>query len=43
MVLRVAQPVEDEVIRALRVFVSGDFGQADVILIVDAGEANFAG
>jgi hypothetical protein len=27
----VAQPVEDQVIRAFRVFVAGDVGQADVI------------
>ena len=39
----VAQPIEDQVVRALRVFVAGDVGQADVILVVDAGEADFAG
>lgn len=39
----VAQPVGDQIVRALRVFVAGDVGQADVILVVDAGEADFAG
>ena len=39
----VAEPVGDQVVRALRVFVAGDVGQADVILVVDAGEADFAG
>jgi hypothetical protein len=39
----VSEPVGDQVVRALRVFVAGDVGQADVILVVDAGEADFAG
>ena len=39
----VSEPVGDQVVRALWVFVAGDVGQADVILVVDAGEANFAG
>ena len=39
----VAQPVGDQIVRALRVFVAGDVGQADGILVVDAGEADFAG
>ena len=39
----VAQPVADQVVAGVRVFVAGDVGQADVILVVDAGEADFAG
>ena len=39
----VSEPVGDQVVRALRVFVAGDVGQADVILVVDTGEADFAG
>ena|GEM_PF-1185112 len=39
----VAEPNADEVVAGVRVFVAGDVGQADVILVVDAGEANFAG
>jgi hypothetical protein len=39
----IAQPVEDQVIGALRILVAGDVGQADIILVVDAGESNFAG
>ena len=39
----VAEPVADEVVTGVRVFVAGDVGQADVILVVDAGEANFTG
>ena len=39
----VAQPVGDQIVRALRVFVAGDVGQADGILVVDAGEVDFAG
>ena len=39
----VAQPVGDQIVRALRVFVAGDVGQADGILVVDPGEADFAG
>ena len=39
----VSEPVGDQVVRALRVFVAGDVGQVDVILVVDAGEADFAG
>jgi hypothetical protein len=39
----IAQPVEDQVIGALRILVAGDVGQADIILVVDAGETNFAG
>ena len=39
----VAQPVADQVVAGICVFVAGDVGQADVILVIDAGEANFAG
>ncbi len=39
----VSEPVGDQVVRALRVFVAGDVGQADVILVIDAGETDFAG
>ena len=39
----VAQPVADQVVAGVRVFVAGDVGQADGILVVDAGEADFAG
>lgn len=39
----VAQPVEDEVVSALGVFVSGDVGEADLIVPLDSGEADFAG
>ena len=38
----VAQPVADQVITGICVFVAGDVGQADVILVVDASEADFA-
>jgi hypothetical protein len=39
----VSEPVGDQVVRALRVFVASDIGQADIILIVDPGEADFTG
>jgi hypothetical protein len=39
----VAKPVADQAIAGLRVFIAGDVGQADIILVVHAGEANFAG
>ena len=39
----VAQPVEDEVVSALGVFVSGDVGEADIIVPLDAGDTDFTG
>jgi len=39
----VAQPVADQVVTGIRVFVAVDVGEADVILVVDTGEADFAG
>ena len=39
----VAQPVEDEVVSALWIFVSGDVGEADVVVPLDSGDADFAG
>ncbi len=39
----VTQPVANQVVAGVRVFVAGDVGQADVILVVDAGETDFAG
>ena len=38
----VAQPVADQVVTGIRVFVAVDVGEADVILVVDTGEADFA-
>jgi hypothetical protein len=39
----VTQPVADQIVAGVRVFVAGNVGQTDVILVVDAGEADFAG
>ena len=39
----IAQPIGDQVVRAFYVFVAGNVGQADVILVVHTGEADFAG
>ena len=39
----VAQPVANQVVAGIRVLVAGDVSQTDVILVVDAGEADFAG
>ena len=39
----VAQPVKDEVVSALRILVSGDVGEADVVVPFGAGDADFAG
>jgi hypothetical protein len=39
----VAQPVADQVVGVNGFLVAGDVGQADVILVVDAGESDFAG
>ena len=39
----VAQPVKDEVVSALRILVSGDICEADVVVPFDAGDADFAG
>ena len=39
----VAQPVADQVVAGVCVFVAGDVGQADVILVIHASEADFAG
>jgi hypothetical protein len=39
----VSEPVGDQVVAGVRVFVAGNIGQADIILIVDPGEADFTG
>lgn len=39
----VAQPIADQVVAGVRVLVAGDVGQADVILVVDPGEAHCPG
>ena len=38
----VAKPVANEIVAGLRIFVASNVGQADVILVVDTGEADFA-
>jgi len=39
--ISVVQPVADQIVTGIRVFVAGDVGEADVILLVDDGEADF--
>ena len=39
----VAQPVANQIVAGFRIAVSGDIGEADVVVPFDAGDADFAG
>ncbi len=39
----VAQPIANEVVTGFLILIAGNVGQADIILVVHTGEADFAG